>query len=613
MATSDTSDREMLRSYLVLAGMAAAFLFLVVSLWGIQVAHGSEYEQDLRRQSIRRVRLPGGRGRILDRNGVCLADNRSSYCIAIYLEELRQLGQIGRRNVTNVVYDVVCDLSDALGLPVVVTKGQISDHIRKRSPLPFLAWRDVGKKAVAILKEGTRRFPGVDIYVEPVRVYPQGEVAAHIIGYVGRAQSVPAENEVSYHYYLPEMEGRRGIEKTQDSLLRGRAGGLLLRVDASGYKYDLPGHREVMLDPVSGADIRLTLDVGIQRLAERVLGDRIGAMVVLDPRNGDILAMVSRPTFDPGWFANGISQADWSRLSEDENAPLLNRAVSASYPPGSIFKLVDVIAALEQGSGITGSTAFQCPGYYSLGGKAQLRCWNWQHGGHGLLAMRESLEQSCNTYFCSLVAKCGYREVYKTAVTLGLGSKPGCGIDAERAGQIPAVRSLVSKGDVANVSIGQGALQVTPLQMAVVTATIANGGHHYRARLVDAVSRPDDRAFRAMPLSRPKEMNWSRETLDVVRGGMYDVVHARRGTGRRANADGFDVAGKTGSAEYGRKEDRKKRGWMVAFAPYSNPRYAVAMVTDEAVSGGITVAPMIKELIEGIAQIENGMTAGTGR
>ena len=613
MATSDTSEREMLRTYVVLAGMAAAFVFLVVSLWGIQVAHGSEYEQDLRRQSIRRVRLPGGRGRILDRNGICFADNRSSYCIAIYLEELKQLGQIGRRNVTNVVYDLVCELSDALGLPVEVTKEQISDHVRKRSPLPFLAWHDVGKKAVAILKEGTRRFPGVDIYVEPVRVYPHGEIAAHIIGYVGRAQPVPAEDEVSYHYYLPEMEGRRGIEKMQDSLLRGRAGGVLLRVDASGFKHDLPGHKEIMLDPRSGADIRLTLDIGIQRLAERVLGDKIGAMVVLDPRNGDILAMVSRPTFAPGWFASGISHADWSRLSEDENAPLLNRATSASYPPGSVFKLVDAIAALEQGTGITGTTAFQCPGYYSLGERARpLNCWHRQ-GGHGLLAMREALEQSCNTYFCSLVAKCGYREVYKTAIMLGLGSKPGCGLDAERAGHVPTVRSLVSKGDVANVSIGQGALETTPLQMAAIAATIANGGHYYRARLVDAVRTMDDRTFRSMPIARPKEMNWSRKTLDVVRGGMYDVVHAIRGTGKRAKVDGFEVAGKTGSAEYGLKEEGKKRGWMVAFAPYSEPRYAIAMVTDDAVSGGITVAPMIKELIEGIVSIENGTSDDTGR
>lgn len=589
-------DDELVRIRIVFIAMLLGFGLLLLAMWRIQVAHGEFYQRDLVKQSVRRVRLPGNRGRVFDANGQCLADNRPSYCIAIYLEELRQPG--GWSKTIDRVELILDRLSQVLGVPPEITREDIETHIRKRLPLPLLAWNDIDERVLSKLSERAAQVPGVGVYVQALRTYPAGPTASHTLGYVGRAEPVQDE-ETPFHYYLPEMAGKSGIEKRLDGVLRGEAGGRLVRVDVSGFRYEDLAQR----DPRRGSDVQLSLDLGIQRLAEETLGEAAGSVVVIDPRNGDVLALVSSPGYNPNDFVPSISTDAWNAILEDELHPLLNRAVAGSYAPGSIFKPVVAMAALENGLA-TGATSFECPGYFDLG-NTRFRCWT--RGQHGLLTMREAIQHSCNVYFFHLGLKCGPDYIYHMAAALGLGEKTGISLDFESSGVLPNegwVRRTQGhgwrKGDTCNLSIGQGYLTVTPLQMALVAATLANGGHRYRPRLVKGIREPGSATFRRIPPKVVTEMNWSKSSMDVVRGGMRDVVMSERGTGKLAYVEGATVAGKTGTAEYGKKEEGKKRGWMIAFAPYDEPRYAIAIVVDNAVSGGVTVAPKMQQLLTGL-------------
>jgi len=585
-----------MRIRLVLGAMLACFLLLVGALWRIQVARGQEYQKNLVRQSVRRIRIPGMRGRIFDRQGRILADDAPSYCLAIYLEELRRPGPW--KKTVDRVMELIEKLSGILELPPQLSRRDVERHIHRRLPLPLIAWRNLDERAMARWAERGLFIPGADIYTEATRRYPYGRSACHVLGYVGRA-SPAGDDGGYYHYYLPEMEGRAGVEKHFDELLRGRAGGRLVRVDVAGFRHDDLGFRA----PQAGADLKLALDVEIQQAAEEALGESDGAVVILDPRNGDVLALASSPGFDPNGFVPAISSADWARLIGNPHKPLMNRALAGRYAPGSTFKPVVALAALENGRA-SPSTRFNCPGYFMVG-KHRFLCWYTR--GHGMLDMRGALEHSCNVYFYQLGLKCGYPAIFHMAAALGLGRRTGIALDYERAGLLPddAWKRRVygdawRDGDTCNASIGQGPILVTPLQMAVVVAAIANGGRVYRPRLLLGVRKPGSKTFETVAPEMVNDLHFSRRALSVVREGMYAVVMSATGTGRRARVPGLEIAGKTGTAEYGRKGSGLKYGWMIAYAPYRNPRYAVAMVIERAQSGGATTAPRIALLFKRI-------------
>jgi penicillin-binding protein 2 len=355
--------------------------------------------------------------------------------------------------------------------------------------------------------------------------------------------------------------------------------------------------------PTAGKDLVLALDARIQGMAEEALKGERGAAVVIDPRSGEVLALASSPGFDPNLFVSGISQADWARLTASEDdVPLLNRAIASFYPPGSLFKPIVAIAGLENKLWDP-DTVVNCPGYYEMG-QFRIRCWNVN--GHGPVALRKSIEQSCNTYFCTLGRAIGYEAIYHMAQAMGLGQRTGIELDDEFKGLLPDAAWKRSQfkdawrdGDTANASIGQGFLGVTPLQMAVVCSTIANGGRLYRPRLVRGIRPPGAELAEPAP-ELVRDLNWSARTIDIIRGGMRDVVNAPSGTGKNARLDDVVVAAKTGTAEVGRKGEGRKHVWMMAFAPFDNPRYAVAMVVEEGVSGGSTVGPRVGRLLDGI-------------
>ncbi|MCS6771116.1 MAG: penicillin-binding protein 2 [Kiritimatiellae bacterium] len=597
MARENPWNDEVLRLRALFAVMIALFLVLAGRFWQIQIHRGPMYEQDQFRQSIRRVRLPGVRGRLFDRHGRAVADNRPSYTLSIYLEELRKPGSWDR--TIDAVEELLRTLSPIVGSPPRLSRTEIRNHIRKQLPLPLHAWRDLDEAAMARFAELAGRIPGVDIQADSTRVYPFGSRAAHVLGYVGRADASSDDGEEPFHYYLPEVAGRSGLEKTLDPLLRGEAGGRLVRVDVTGYRrYDF-GQR----DPRPGRDVMLTLDMRVQGLAEQALGEDPGAVVVLDPRNGDILAMASRPAFDPNEFVPSIPPTRWRQLNQDPKTPLLNRAVAGGYAPGSTFKLVTALAALESGRSHLGDI-HTCSGSFQLG-RTTFRCWF--HPGHGVLNLRQAIEQSCNVYFFEMGLAAGIARIHEMASRMGLGSRTGVELDFEVAGLVPndewkrrTQRDAWRDGDTCNVAIGQGAIVVTPLQMAQVTMLIANGGRLYRPRLVRGIRDFGADSFAMNSPVLVREMNWHAAVLEAVRLGMRDVVHGERGTARRVAISGVTVAGKTGTAEFGRKEDRRRHAWMVAYAPFDAPRYAISIVVDEGISGGETAAPRMRLLLEGL-------------
>ncbi len=612
------ADKEtqcfVLRALAALALGLIALLYLGCVLWDVQIRNATEYASRENRQSVRRVRLPEKRGRILDRNGRILADNRPGYGIAVYVEELRQPGRI--ENTVEKIDQVVERLSELLGLEREIDTDFIGNHVRSRRPLPLPAWRDIGEDALARFAEShvafpgsPERMPGVDVMVESIRVYPQGALAAHVLGHVGQADP-DRHIEEPYHYYLPSVEGRNGVELYRDAVLQGQSGGYLLRVDASGFK-----HREIARrDPVPGADIWLALDSDVQRAAERALQDIAGAAVVLDPRNGDVLALASSPSFDPNVFGSGLSPREWRRLTDDSRRPLFHRAISGVYPPGSVYKMAVAIPALENERS-TPATTFSCSGTYVLG-NVSFDCW--LKSGHGRVDLRQAIAQSCNVYFYHLGLQCGYERMYRMADAIGFGRRTGIDLPGEAAGLLPdgawkreTLGDDWRPGDTCNVSIGQGALSVTPLQMAVMTAAIANGGRVFRPRML---LHSDEGRFEArrppwaetpIPGEMMANLNWSRTTLDTVRYGMLDCVQARDGTGPRARLEGVRMAGKTGTAQFRRQGKPAVHAWMVVYAPFDHPRVAAALVVEDASGGGgLVAAPRMRGLMAAALGLE---------
>lgn len=591
MATwTDLLNDAGIRLRILLVLMLMALGGLAAKFWDIQVRRQPEFQSSQVQQSVRRVRLPGPRGRIWDRDGVLLAGNQPSYGIALYVEELRMRGSLS--NTVNRVESVLDTLSRQLGMPREVTRDEILMHIRKRRPLPLLAWRGIDERVMARWAEMREPLAGVDLFAEPSRFYPDPKMAAHVLGHVGRLDPEDEEGADAFDYYLPDMEGRSGMERALNNRLTGQAGGRLLQVDASGFT-----HREVsakMARP--GEDVVLTLDVDIQRLAEAELRGSRGACVVLDPRNGDVLAMASSPSFS---IEDMRDVGRYAALAADPARPFVDRASSGVYPPGSVFKPLIAIAAMENGRADP-QTVFDCPGYFNLG-SFRIACWRRE--GHGPLAMRKAIEQSCNDYFCELGMLCGQARIYHMAEAVGFGRRTGLELPQESGGLLPdgkwkerVQHEGWRPGDTANMSIGQGYLLVTPVQMAMFCATIANGGRVYRPRLVAENSTGE----------LVNEMHWAPETLATVRGGMIDVVNSIVGTGKRAALSQATVAGKTGTAEYGPRDRRRKYAWMIAFAPAEAPRYAIAFVVEDGISGGLTTAPHVRNVLAGIFTLEEG-------
>ena len=593
--------------------LGAVFVFgelvLASALFRLQVLNVANFREDQATQITRRVRVPGTRGRILDCRGRVLAECRPSHGIRCNLEEFQRRGAAS--NTAAAVDLAVERLSRELDIPRQVTSAQIARHLHTASAISLVAWQDLDERTFARFCEHAHEFPGFEDFTGVERTYPNGTLAAHVLGYTGRGELEGFEDDPVY-FSEKELKGREGVERFHNTYLSGAAGERTICVDARGFQLTrdrkglLEDDADADIAPTPGLDLTLTLDLDIQRVLEEELRDVTGAGVVLDPRNGAVLAMASAPTFDPNDCIPRLTAETYASLT---NAPMKrgqNRAVSEAYAPGSTFKPITALAALRYGW--LPDDEYDCRGVYRLG-NLRLHCWD--RFGHGPLVLRQALEQSCNTFFCNLGTAIGTNAVLEAAHAFGLGTATGLDIGGETPGVLPDdawKRRQYDEpwypGDTCQMCIGQGMLLVTPLQMAVVAATLANGGKVYRPFLH---ARPD----RVGDVQPVRLLPFPPADIELVRLGMKDV--ADKGTGRRIlvrqtpPAPGtyrrrsfrlnVDCAGKTGTAEIGRGATKRKNTWVIAFAPYDHPTVAIAMIVERGESGGSTVAPRIHNVL----------------
>jgi penicillin-binding protein 2 len=492
--------------------------------------------------------------------------------------------------------------------------GKIAQRdLRRPSYEGVVLAKDVSWPTITAVETHQLDIPGVSIEISTRRYYPANGFAAQLLGYVGEVS--PRELAQFSAYRMGDLIGKFGIEKKWESILRGKGGGQQIEVDATGRRLRVLGSMEAS----AGQSLVLTLEAELQRRAEELLEGREGSIVVLDVHNGDVLAMANRPVFDPNIFARGITPDEWRSLTEDPLHPLSNRAIQGQYPPGSTFKVIMAAAALEKGV-ISPATRFSCSGGFPFGRRV-FHCW--KKGGHGSVDLHQAIAQSCDVYFYQVGQRLGINAIAEYARKFGMGAPLGIGLDHEAGGVIPdpvwkkeRLGSAWFAGETLSVVIGQGYVTATPLQMAVVAATVANGGTVYRPHIVKRVLGDDGEPIKEFRPEVLQKTGIDPRILQIVREGMRDVVNSRAGTGKKAQLPTILVAGKTGTSQViagtkgkgkGLPRQYRDHAWFIAFAPADAPEIAVACLLEHAgEGGGAAAAPVVKEVLSSYFAITRG-------
>jgi penicillin-binding protein 2 len=628
-------------------GVAAGLGLLLLALWYVQVVSAQRYRADLLDQSFRIVRVPAIRGKILDRNGWALADNRPSYDLDLYFEELRPnfrreynqhvladfrranpklrpVGALDELLQSQARYDVVSNLmrqvSALVEEPQVLDEKQFTKHYNNLRSLPFPLLRDLTPTQVARYVERAARMPSLALEVQAMRQYPYGQAAAHLLGYLQREDTPSDDEDISFQFRLPDYVGATGIERAFDQQLRGKPGVKSVLVNNLQYRQA----EEIWTAPQPGQNVVLTIDLNLQQATEHALkkamGEARGAAVVMDCRDGDILAMASEPSFDPNLFVSRrLSPEDWARLTDEKMRPLINRAAYGAYPPGSTFKIIVSLAGLEAGLLKTNEVFHAGNGYKIDGHGHEWRCT----APAGEYDFDHAFYRSCNCYFIDHGLKIGFERIVDLGRRFGLGQRTGLSTHLEAAGYFPDPNDKIKKdgsrwmpGDTANLCIGQGDITVTPLQMAVMTAAVANGGTVLEPRLVDRIEPQEPDAGGPVihfPGGQVRErLSLNPANLQTVRDAMLqDVEHKDErgkldGTGHLAGVEGLRVCGKTGTAQV--MEGKIVKSWVTwfaSFAPFENPRYVVVVTVEADHGSGATIcAPVAHAIYEAILKRE---------
>jgi len=638
--------RVELRIYLVGFTVLVLLASVILRLWWIQVARGALYTAKIAQRSVVTVRIPSVRGEIRDRNGIPLVQNRASYEVDFYLPDMvngfkdRNNGQVPyiqyqapvhgmeenhrEADIVQIVNTAVIPRLEALDLAKDYNAKHLKTHYRNDTEIPFTYLEDIDFPTLAKFSEHDVGLPGVNIGIKPVRQYLYGALASHLLGYVGMPVDIDEDDASHYNFYQPDVEGKSQIELAMDKYLKGTPG---MRVMQRSVKGVIEGEVKT-IQPKPGANVYLTIDARIQMIAEQALRQpQLGraSAVVVDPKNGDILAMASIPSFDPNVFIPSVSGSDWAALNKDPAVPLVDRAVSG-FPPGSTFKIVTSLAGLTKGMA---NAHFNCPGSITYGDHV-FHCWIAAKGGsHGELGLADALKVSCDCFFYQYGNAAGIDAIDEVGTLLGFGQTYDIGLSDEKAGIMPGPEWMKehypkerwSPAYTANVSIGQGYVLATPLQLAMAYAAVANGGVCYAPRLVktvlnaDGTPTLDDDGTVAVP-DVPKIRGDLRQVvkpadIEVVRKGLWEVVNEEGGpggggTGAKGRVKGTVVAGKTGTADSTENGKKETIAWFAGFAPYDHPKYVVVAMVQGGKHGGSVAGPVAAHILEQVMAMDQG-------
>ena len=592
-------DREWIKQRLIGASVCVMFVFaiLFLRLVYLQIIKGEEFRLQSEKNAVRLKSIKSSRGLIFDRNGKLLVDNRPSFNLKIVLEDAGDVKKIVRK------------VAGLIQVPFRELMENIAQAGKGAFYKPVTLKSDISRNQLAIVEAHKFDLPGIHIDIEPTRHYIYKKTAAHLLGYLGQINSQELKSGKYPNVKAGDAIGRYGIEKSFEKYLQGKRGGRQIEVDANGRTIKVLK----TVEPVAGLDLNLTLDLDLQQTAEELLKTKDGAVVDIDPNNGDVLVMASSPSFDQNDFIGGISNKKWKVLISDPGKPMTNKAIQAEYPPASTYKIITAFAALEEKHIDMNTTAY-CPGFLKYGNRVY-RCWN-KHG-HGEMRVIDALEQSCDVFFYQAGDKVGVDALAQYAMGCGLGKRTGIMLENEKKGLIPTsawkkrrYNESWQGGETLSVAIGQGYDLVTPLQMAVFIAAVGNGGTLYRPRIVKTIEDSHGNVVKKIDPEIKGGLPASKETLAIVKKGLLKVVQGDRGTARRIRLKHIQIAGKTGTAQVfsikkGEKTGSEKleyslldHAWFICYAPAKNPVIAIAVIIEHGEHGSSTAAPIAAALIE---------------
>jgi len=583
-----------LRFRLIFILILLLFGFYLANFWYLQLIKGGYFRELSKYNYLHRVPIRAPRGEILDREGRVLAGNRPSYNIALFRHSYR----LPRGRVLR--------LARELNIPPSSLSSRLARYRKVPLFLPVIVAEDISLRKLAYLEARRHLLPELIVDVEPKRDYPYGEALSAVLGYVGEVSASQLKRKLFPKAKFGDLVGQAGVERYYNRYLMGEDGVLGQKVDSRGALVETLFREE----PKPGSTLVLTVDAELTRYIYQLYNGRKGAAVVLSPKTGEILALVTSPSYDPSIFSSRFSSAQWRKLVNDPAHPLHNRAVQGIYPPGSVFKLVIALAALDAGV-VTEGTKFLCSGVLYVN-KHPFYCH--KQGGHGFIDLHQAIVHSCNIYFYELGLKLGIEKIAHYARQFGFGHRVGIDLPFESTGLIPDPeykRRLFHEpwflGETVSVAIGQGGVTVTPLQLAVFTAALANGGRILRPHLLREVISFDGRRRSRIAPEVVGNLGVSQEAIAVVSRGMRGVVE-EAGTGWRAKMPGVEIAGKTGTAQvvaYKSWMDRKnlpepmrEHSWFTCFAPYDDPEVVVTVFVEHGGLGGVTAAPIARKILE---------------
>lgn len=592
------------RTIIALLIVGVLLLVLLGRMYYLQVMQYERYSALSDDNRVQLQPVAPTRGLIYDRNGVLLADNRASYSVTLLKEEIKDLDS------------TLLELTQLLKLTdkeIERFKKRLRQRRRPYQSVP-LRFR-LNEQEIAELAVNYHRLPGVRVEAELIRYYPYGQSLVHALGYVGRInerelKQVDPQNYADTHYI-----GKLGIEKFYESLLHGTVGFQKVETNARGRVMRVLERT----DPIPGKDIQLSLDVRLQQITERLMGDRRGAIVAMDPNTGGILTLVSTPGYDPNLFVTGISNKDYKALRESPDLPLFNRALRGRYPPGSTIKPITALSAIDSGAVGLGYRVFD-PGFYQLS-KNGRKYRDWKRWGHGWVDMNLAIAQSCDVWFYSMAHKAGGEHMSKYLGMFGFGEVTSYDLPEALPAILPsdawkrrARKQPWYPGDSLNLSIGQGYMLATPLQLAISMSVIANRGKWVRPQLLNRVldTDPQNPPLLPEPKALPEDVQLSNPAhWDPIIKGMVDVMHAETGTARKAGKNArYKIAGKTGTAQVvGIKQDEeydaeklaerhRDHALFVAFAPADNPKIALGVIVENGGGGSSTAAPLARKVMD---------------